>query len=223
MMAQNSFPFGSVRRKNPHPIVGHHYNNIKSGKVAYNRDGTTSSIRTIIVGMSDKSGTEREYLIPTVWDGKVLDENAAKKRALETGIYEVFPNVSAAKAYDDHIHRVHIKQDAYRTPLDFPSEEAEFQGWYRGLAKEHGLSTDPDAPAHFYDYRGAFKSGRGPDASGHWASRFKDAEHPARYVREEGMPPEKILDTKSGFVMPAGLRGIIPPNRDSISDIIFNR
>ena len=57
-------------------------------------------------------------------------------------------------------------------------DEQRFQQWYAGQAKARGLNPDPDDPRHFYDYRSAFLSGAGPDASGHWPSQFKREGHP---------------------------------------------
>lgn len=64
-----------------------------------------------------------------------------------------------------------------RTPLS-PEEETVFRDWYGGIARQGGLNPDPDAPGHFYDYRAAWKSGAGPDQSGHWPSAFKQEGHP---------------------------------------------
>lgn len=61
------------------------------------------------------------------------------------------------------------------------SENA-FQLWYRGHAKRQGLNEDPDNPRHWYDYRGAYKAGAGPDESGHWPSKFKRRGHPTEYI-----------------------------------------
>lgn len=62
------------------PILNHHKNNLKNNPV-FNDDGTVSTVRTIIVGDG-----KYEYLIPTVWDGKILSEEDAFKRAMESGI-----------------------------------------------------------------------------------------------------------------------------------------
>lgn len=61
-------------------------------------------------------------------------------------------------------------------------DEALFQRWYKKIAKRTGLDPDPDAPEHKYDYRGSFLAGEGPDETGHWPSKFKDYDHPNRFV-----------------------------------------
>lgn len=60
--------------------------------------------------------------------------------------------------------------------------EASFQLWYAKHAKKSGLNKNPDDPAHFYDYRSAYKSGKEPDASGHWPSEFKKQGHPRMVI-----------------------------------------
>lgn len=62
-----------------------------------------------------------------------------------------------------------------------PDEQA-FRQWYAGMAKQQGLSADPDDPQQFYDYRAAFKAGAKPDATGHWPSDFKKPGHPNMVV-----------------------------------------
>jgi len=63
-----------------------------------------------------------------------------------------------------------------------PEDEIRFQEWYKKHAKKWGLDPDPDAFEHKYDYRGAYLNGVEPDETGHWASAFKDPDHPNRFV-----------------------------------------
>uniref|UniRef100_A0A6M3J2B6 Putative methyltransferase n=1 Tax=viral metagenome TaxID=1070528 RepID=A0A6M3J2B6_9ZZZZ len=61
--------------------------------------------------------------------------------------------------------------------------DSEFNKWYGTIAKQTGLSPDPDDPRHHYNYRAAYSAGvQGPDTSGHWPSRFKSQDHPNRFV-----------------------------------------
>lgn len=71
-----------------------------------------------------------------------------------------------------------------------PQDETAFREWYSGHARQQGLDQDPDAPAHFYDYRAAYRAGAGPDTAGHWPSAFKRDGHPNLIV--DG------LDTRTG-------------------------
>jgi len=95
----------------------------------------------------------------------------------------------------DRLARYPIKElERKRTKLS-PEKEQAFQKWYRGWADRAGIDQDPDNPLHKYDYRGAFKSGQGPEKSSedglyHWPSEFKDDDHPNRFV--DG------VDTKTG-------------------------
>ena len=85
-----------------------------------------------------------------------------------------------------------------------PEDEQRFQAWYQVWAAKAGLDANPDAPEHRYDYRAAFQAGAEPevdpaDGRYHWPSEFKSADHPNRYVPEQG-PDKKwrILDSTTG-------------------------
>lgn len=80
------------------------------------------------------------------------------------------------------------------------SEQA-FLNFYRPLAAKWGLSADPDAPEHHYDYRAAWRAGATPDATGHWPSQFKDAGHPRRFM---ATADGRIVDTITGADAPRG-------------------
>jgi len=62
-------------------ITRHHYENIANGKAVENDDGSLSTVKTIIVEVDG-----REVLIPTVWDGQIVDQEEAIRRAMESGI-----------------------------------------------------------------------------------------------------------------------------------------
>ena len=66
------------------------------------------------------------------------------------------------------------------------SEEVKFQEAYTAYSGAQGgkISSNPDDPRHFYDYRGLFK-GTGaitPDSQGHLTSKYKMEGHPNMYV-----------------------------------------
>ena len=90
-----------------------------------------------------------------------------------------------------------------RTGLTY-AEESKFREVYASWAKANGRNINPDAPQHKYDYRGAFKAGFGPNGKSgaqHWPSKFKDDDHPNRYVddpegNEEYLVPGGMLDSK---------------------------
>lgn len=82
-----------------------------------------------------------------------------------------------------------------------PTHEQAFQDYYAPLASKWGIDSNPDDPAHHYDYRAAFDAGASPDDSGHWPSQFKDAGHPRRFMRtREG----NVVDTINGQPAPYG-------------------
>jgi hypothetical protein len=80
-----------------------------------------------------------------------------------------------------------------------PDQETKFQEFYGRKATEGGLDPSPDAPEHKYDYRGAFAAGDTAtavdptDNKPHWASTYKDDDHPTRYILQDGVP----YDTKN--------------------------
>jgi hypothetical protein len=61
-------------------------------------------------------------------------------------------------------------------------DEMAFLAFYDDVSRKQGLNPDPDAPAHFYDYRAAWKAGARPDSTGHWPSKFKREGHPRMIV-----------------------------------------
>lgn len=66
-------------------------------------------------------------------------------------------------------------------------EESKFRAAYAKYAEENSLDPDPDHPAHFYDYRGAWEAGLlSPDADGHLPSKFKMEGHPRMYQSPDG-------------------------------------
>ena len=71
---------------------------------------------------------------------------------------------------------------AMARPVRSHPPEAEFQQWYRQMADRYGLTRDPDAPEHQYDYRVAMMAGDQPDVMGHWPSQVKDEGHPTEVV-----------------------------------------
>ena len=89
-------------------------------------------------------------------------------------------------------------------------DEPAFQSWYRRIAGQMGLNTNPDDPSHFYDYRGAFASGASPDASGHWPSQYKREGHPNLVIdgidTRTGRPADADGQLARPYVKPAAKR-----------------
>jgi hypothetical protein len=59
-------------------------------------------------------------------------------------------------------------------------EEESFQQVYKEVAAKLGLSSDPDDPKHYYDYRALYRdTGKlEPDETGHFPSKYKKEGHP---------------------------------------------
>lgn len=91
-----------------------------------------------------------------------------------------------------------------RTKLG-PEQEHNFKAWYSKIAQETGLDPDPDNANHKYDYRGAFVAGDYPkidpaDGQYHWSSKFKDDDHPNRFV--DGADTKNDSDNKTIYADP---------------------
>jgi|TARA_R100000482_G_scaffold96580_1_gene40940 hypothetical protein len=80
-------------------LTEHHLNNIANNNSVQNTDGTISTIRTISFESDGKT-----YLVPTVFDGKILSNEEAIDRAFNEGVFEVFPTLAEAEAFDEKIH-----------------------------------------------------------------------------------------------------------------------
>jgi len=82
------------------PVLEHHYKNLAQGKAVQNEDGTVSTVYTAQV---DIDGVPT--LIPTVWDGQILSEDAATQRAVESGkAWPTAPTHEELRQYDIKLH-----------------------------------------------------------------------------------------------------------------------
>ena len=84
-------------------ITEHHYHNIAYGKTVENDDGSLSTVKTITVEIDGVP-----TLIPTVWDGEIVDTKTAIKFAIQSGVdwpTRSGPNaVEELEAFDRDIH-----------------------------------------------------------------------------------------------------------------------
>ena len=76
-----------------------------------------------------------------------------------------------------------------------PEEDIEFTKWYSDIAEKSDLSSDPDDPKHYYDYRAAYEAGASLDERKHLPSKFKHDLHPNRYIIGKDL---EIYDSKYG-------------------------
>jgi len=89
------------------PIIKHHRNTIKQGQAVENQDGSVSTVRTMIININGK-----ETLIPTVWDGEILDANQSVDRAMKSGIkWPTATTVSELESLDKTLHDTVISKD----------------------------------------------------------------------------------------------------------------
>jgi hypothetical protein len=83
------------------PVLEHHYRNIAEGKAVKNKDGSMSTVYTMQI---DVNGVPT--LIPSVWDGKILSEEDATKRALGSGVrWPTRETHEQLRAYDVELHK----------------------------------------------------------------------------------------------------------------------
>jgi hypothetical protein len=71
-----------------------------------------------------------------------------------------------------------------------PDKETQFQTDYKSWSDSSGMNPNPDAPEHFYDYRGAWQSGSMPTKKGgHWPDTYKLPGHPTFSVESKYYQP----------------------------------
>ena len=82
-------------------------------------------------------------------------------------------------------------KEAYQNAVEKPiltklsnEEETQFQKDYEQYASQWGISSNPDDPEHFYDYRGLWRKYGGiiPNKEGHLPSEFKLSGHPRMII-----------------------------------------
>ena len=75
----------------------HALNNIRRGLIAYDEEGHPATVRSGSV-RNKRLNNGQPTLIPFQWDGKILSQREAERRAVESGItWPVFSNEEDAK------------------------------------------------------------------------------------------------------------------------------
>lgn len=88
------------------PILEHHYHNIAHGKTVENKDGTLSTVKTRILEINGV-----ETIIPTVWDGKIVDDKTAIDNALASGVnWDTAYGDNAVKTLEDLDKELHERK-----------------------------------------------------------------------------------------------------------------
>jgi len=123
------------------PITEHHKKSLSEGKYVKNEDGSTSTVRTVIMGDG-----EYEYLIPTVWEGEILSDEEAFKRAMSSGVNwpKATAGESGVKALEDLDRIIHedINKDKYAEGGVVPMEK-QMSLFEEGGMVDDGMDVDP--------------------------------------------------------------------------------
>ena len=87
------------------PLISHHFNNIKYGNTATDERVNIQSVFSMEV-QHPKLNKGKPTLIPSVYDGKVLHEDAAIKAAVDSGIkWTSADSHKELRKYDIEIHK----------------------------------------------------------------------------------------------------------------------
>lgn len=123
------------------PITEHHKKSLSEGKSVKNEDGSTSTVRTVIMGDG-----EYEYLIPTVWEGEILSDEEAFNRAMSSGVNwpKATAGESGVKALEDLDRIIHedINKDKYAEGGAVPMEK-QMSLFEEGGMADDGMDVDP--------------------------------------------------------------------------------
>ena len=83
-------------------LYGHHAGNVQGGSAVKNADGSTSTL----YAMSVEGPSGRTYMLPTVWDGKILPPREAIKRAAAIG-WDRWPSYGSPDEADARYSAMH--------------------------------------------------------------------------------------------------------------------
>lgn len=83
----------------------HHLNNLNGTGKVMNPDGSISTIYSTTVGLNG-----RHYTLPTVWEGKILEPDAAIDKAIATGLHK-FPSYPTPEAAMTRYQQMHDYMD----------------------------------------------------------------------------------------------------------------
>ena len=114
-------------------ITRHHFKNLANGTAVRNKDGSVSTVYTRQVDLPNKEGKKVPTLIPSVYDGKILNEKEAVNRAVESGIdYPTATTHEELREFDKQIHE---------DMQDIPAEKAaSILGQFKPKMNEGGMA-----------------------------------------------------------------------------------
>jgi hypothetical protein len=124
------------------PVLDHHFKNIKQGKTRKNKDGYLNTVVTIQV--EDKNLNDgKPTLIPTVYDGKIISEKEAIKRAIDSGEKWTSADTHAElREYDIMLHKRMSGNLAFNEGGAVPMQR-QMEMFNDGGLKEEGGTKDP--------------------------------------------------------------------------------
>ena len=97
---------GTPVKRTMDPVLEHHYNNIKEGKTRQDKDGYINTVVTIQVDKIKNLNNGKPTLIPTVYDGKIVSEEEAIKKAIESGKKWTSADThKELREYDKRLHK----------------------------------------------------------------------------------------------------------------------
>jgi hypothetical protein len=132
------FAEGGVVEDNP--IFKHHQKNVDEGTYVKNEDGSISTVYTTIMGDG-----EYEYLIPQVWDGKILSEDEAFDRAMSSGVE--WPKAPAGedgvRELEDLDKKLHEKMQGFAKGGKVKSMEEQMNLFEYGGLADDGMDIEP--------------------------------------------------------------------------------
>ena len=126
-------------------ITKHHFENIAKGKAVENEDGSLSTVKTITVEVDG-----RELLIPTVWDGEIVDQKTAINNAMASGI-----DWPSAEPTDEGRAMLQAKDDAVHQAFNRDTTPAEAQAILDASTSDFstgGLISEKHARKGIYAY-----------------------------------------------------------------------
>lgn len=87
-------------------ITKHHFKNLAKGTAVRNKDGSVSTVYTRQVDLLNQKGKKVPTLIPSVYDGKILNEEEAVERAVSSGLtYPTATTHEELREFDKRIHK----------------------------------------------------------------------------------------------------------------------
>jgi hypothetical protein len=180
-----------------------HLDNLNGPGAVHNKDGSVSTLYQAVVQGPD----ERFYNIPTVWDGKILDTNAAIDRVKKEG-WDKFPSYNSirqAQGRYDEMHKymnrdARAKQRGAQPQKGF-DELSQLESLGKSLGKVRTDTSHMRPSTNVEDRRGTPRRLTGDLGGGNW-------ENPLPIY-----PPEPKFDPNDPMTQALGGAALADPRR----------